>query len=442
MSVKIIVKQISMSVVLLTSMSSLSAENLLQVYKHALDADPTLKAAEAGFLATMENKPQALASKKPQVGFSGSTSYNLRNVENTAADGNFDSYNLGYDLSLSKSIYRKDLDALVDSATAGVEQSRSLLEVERQGLIIRVADAYFSYLSALDSLEFATAEKQAINRQLAQVKAFFEAGRSPITDVKEAQARYDTAVSQEVAANQQLDLANEQIKAITGRYYKSLARAPLDTPLTPPAPNKIEAWTKMALDNSSEIRALKYAVDVAQAEVDRQRAVKKPTVDLFARQSGNLNRVDIDTEQLDASLGVQLSVPLYQGGAIPSRIRQSRHNLHQAQHQLEARKRSVNQQARSAYLSVISGIAQVKALRQALRSSETAAQATQAGFEVGTRTAVDVLLSLRETFGARRDYSSARYEYLLNRLRLKQAVGTLSNKDLNEINQVLTVKGK
>lgn len=439
---KVMIKQLSLGVILLSSMANLSAENLLQVYRHALDADPTLKAAESGFLATMENKPQALAGKKPQVGLSGSTSYNLRNVENTAADGNFDSFNIAYDLSLSKSIYRKDLDAAVDSATAGVEQSRSLLEVERQGLIIRVADAYFNYLTALDTLEFARSEKQAINRQLAQVKAFFEAGRSPITDVKEAQARYDAAVSQEVAANQQLDLANEQLKAITGRYYKNLARAPLNTPLTPPAPNQIEAWTKMALSNSSEIRALKYAVDVAQAEVDRQRAVKKPTVDLFAKQTGNLNRVDIDTEQLDAAVGVQLSVPLYQGGAIPSRIRQARHNLHQAQHQLEARKRLVNQQARSAYLSVISGIAQVKALKQALNSSQTAAKATQAGFEVGTRTAVDVLLSLQQTYAAQRDYSVARYNYLLNKLLLKQAVGTLSDKDLQAISNLLTVKAK
>lgn len=432
--------RVSLGVILFSTMAGVSAENLSQVYKHALDADPTLKAAEAGFLATMENKPQALAGKKPQVNLSGSTSYNLQNVENTAADGNFDSFNLGYNLSVSKSIYRKDLDAAVDSATAGVEQSRSLLEVERQGLIIRVAEAYFNYLNAADNLEFAGSEKQAINRQLAQVKAFFEAGRSPITDVKEAQARYDTAVSQEVAANQQLDLASEQLKAITGRYYKNLARAPLNTPLRPPTPNKIEAWTKMALESSDEVNALKYAVDVAQAEVNRQRAVKKPTVDLFAQQKGNLNRIDIDTEQFDAAVGVQLSIPLYQGGAIPSRIRQARHNLHQAQHQLEARKRLVNQQARSAYLSVISGIAQVKALKQALNSSQTAAQATQAGFEVGTRTAVDVLLSLRETFRAKRDYSLARYEYLLNTLRLKQAVGTLSGKDLNEINKILTDK--
>lgn len=415
-----------------------NAEDLYQVYQHALQSDPVLKAAEADYLAVMENKPQALATLKPQVNLSGSTSYNLRNQNNTLTDGNYDFFNLGYNLGVNKALYHKELNAQVDQANAVVAQAQANLDAERQSLIIRVAEAYFDFLKAQDNLEFARAEKQAIGRQLAQVKAYFDAGRSPITDVKEAQARFDSATSQEVVANQQLDVAIEQLKAITSRYYKKLASAPLNTSLGMPDPNNPDAWEKMALENSKEVAALKYAVAAAQSEVDKQRAAKNPTVDLFAQQTGNLNRVDIDTEQADAAVGLQLNVPLYTGGAVSSRVRQARHNLHRAQHLLESQKRLVVQQARSAYLSVLSGISQVKALKQALNSTKTAAKATQAGFEVGTRTAVDVLLSLRETFRAQRDYSTARYDYLLNKLRLKQATGTLAVRDLQEVNKQLT----
>lgn len=414
------------------------AENLYQVYQHALQTDPVLKAAEADYLATMESKPQALSALKPQVDLSGSTSYNIGHQNNGFNDGFTDFFNAGYKLSISKPLYRKELNAQVDKSSALISQAKVSLEGERQNLIIRVAKVYFDHLKAQDNLEFARSEKQAIFRQLAQVKAYFEAGRSPITDVKEAQARYDSATSQQVAANEQLDLAKEQLKVITSRYYKKLSSAPLNTALRPPQPNNPTAWGKMALEHSKEVQALEYTVAAAQSDIDKARAVKSPTVDLFAQQKGDFNRFDIDTEKLDASVGIQLKVPLYTGGDISSRIRQARHRLHRAQHQLELKKRQVIQQARSSYLSVLSGIAQVKALKQALNSTRTAAKATQAGFEVGTRTAVDVLLSLRETFRAKRDYSTARYSYLLNQLILRQATGTLTVQHLQNTNRLLS----
>ena len=432
-------KVLVIGVAVATSTQFASAENLYQVYQHAIQADPVLKAAEADYLSTMENKPQALSALKPQVNLSGSTRYVLQNQKNNFFNnGTSDYFNASYNLSVSKALYRKELAAQVNQANAVVSQAQAFLEVDRQNLIIRVAQAYFNSLKAKDNLEFAGSEKEAIGRQLAQVKAYFEAGRSPITDVKEAQARYDTAVSQQVLANEQLDLAREQLRVITNRDYKVLSSAPLNTALVGPNPNNPNAWEKQALENSQEVQALKFAVAAAQSEVDKQRAAKSPSVDLFAEQRGNLNRIDLDTEQYDAAIGVQVSVPLYTGGAIPSKIRQARHALHQAQHQLEARKRQVVQRARSAYLSVISGISQANALKQALASTRTAAKATQAGFEVGTRTAVDVLLSLRETYRAKRDYSTVRYDYLLNKLLLKQAVGTLSVKDLQVVNKLLT----
>jgi len=426
-----------MGLALLACSSVLPAENLYQVYQHALQSDPVLQTSEASYLAVMENKPQALAALKPQVSLSASTSVSLDHQNTVLSSGTSNFVNGGYTLSVSKSLYHNELDAQVDKANASIAQAKSSLAVERQNLIIRVAEGYFSYLKAQDNLKFTSSEKEAIGRQLAQVNAYFEAGRSPITDVKEAEARYDSAKAQQVFANQQLDIAKEGIKAITGRYYKHLDSARLNTPLTPPKPNKIEVWTQKALANSQQIAVLKHAIDVAQSEVDRQRAGKDPTVDLFAKHNGSVNRLDIDSDVFGASVGVQLKMPLYTGGLVDSSIRQSRHNLHQAQYQLEASKRQVTQQVRSSYLSVVSGIAQAKALQQALISTKTAAQATQAGFEVGTRTAVDVLLSLRETFRAQRDYSVARYDYLLNSLRLKQATGLLNVQDLQQINAVL-----
>lgn len=432
-----ILKHYFMGLTLLACSSLAQAENLYQVYQHALQSDPVLQASEASYLATMESKPQALAALKPQVSLSASTSANIdhQNTEFKSGTSNF--VNGRYTVSVSKSLYHNELDAKINKATAGIAKAKSLLAVERQNLIIRVAEAYFSYLKAQDNLKFTRSEKEAISRQLAQVNAYFEAGRSPITDVKEAQARYDSATAQQVSASEQLDIAKEEIKSITGHYYKHLNAAGLNTPLTPPKPNKIEVWMQKALANNQQITALKHAINVAQSEVDQQRAAKDPTVDLFAKHNGSVNRLDIDSDTFGASVGVELKMPLYTGGLVNSNIRQSRHNLHQAQYQLEAKKRQVTQQARSSYLSVVSGIAQAKALQQALVSTKTAAKATQAGFEVGTRTAVDVLLSLRETFRAQRDYSVARYDYLLNSLRLKQATGLLNSKDLQQLNAVL-----
>lgn len=413
------------------------AENLFQVYQHALSNDPQLKASEAGFLAIQEQKPQALSALKPQVTLSGSTGYTLSHQERTQTDGSSDVYDAGYKFEVKKSLFDKEKKAQVGKANASVAQALANVRNQRQELIIRVADAYFQFLKAQDTLEFRRTEKEAIRRQMIQVNAQFEAGRMAITDVKESQARFDLAVSLEVVAKQQLDLSRENINVITGRYYKKLSAAPLNVRLAPPRPNNIDAWVKQAVVNSKDVEASKHAVNIAQHEVNKQRAARSPKVDLFARHGGNINRIDLKQDKLDAAVGIQFNMPLYTGGLITSRIKQARHSLHQSQQQLESQKRLVTQQVRSSYLSLVSGLSQIKALKQALNSTQTAAKATQAGFEVGTRTAVDVLLSLRESFSAKLDYSIARYEYLLNKLKLRKAVGTLSVKDIQEINRQL-----
>jgi len=414
------------------------AENLTQIYQDALNYDPVLKASEANYQAIQENHHLALSALKPQVSLSGTTSYNVSHTNNTFQEGFSNTYNAGYTLSVKKPLYRQDLNANINKTQAIIQQSGAALAAEQQQLFIRVADVYFAHLIALESLHFSEAERKTVKRQFDQVKVFFDAGRSPITDVKEAHARYDSAIAQHVAADQQVDVTEEQLRTITGRYYKKLSAAPFNAPLNPPQPNTADAWENIALNNNLDIKTLRQAVQVAQYEVEKQRVAKKPTVDAFAQHRGNFNRFDSDTETFDAAVGIQLNIPLSTGGATKARVRQARASLRQARFNLEAKKHQVVQQVRSAYLKMMSGIAQAKALKQAHNSTETAAKATQVGFEVGTRTAVDVLVSLRETYRTKRDYTNARYEFFTNVLRLKQAAGIISIKDLEIMSRLLT----
>ena len=422
------------------SMLPVSAENLLQVYQHAKANDAQIKISEAGFLAALEAKPQVISQLKPQLSVNARTNYGLNYTGRTIAPDNGDAFfNLGYDLTLSKSLINNQLDAQIEQVDASILQSKANLESDRQDLIVRVAEAYFEYLNAKETLVFRKAESQAIGKQLNQAKAFFDAGRSAITDVKEAQARFDLANAQISVANQQIDVATETLRAITTRYYKNLLGASDNIPLLIPSPNNIESWAKVAVANSKQLLAAKYGVDIAQSNVDIQRSARKPVINIVAQHGSSStfgeDRVDRDT--IDGSIGLQLNMPLWDGGNISSRVRQSRLQLQQARQQLELQKRLAVQQSRAAYLTIVSGLAQMKALRQALNSTQAASNATQAGFEAGTRTATDVLVSLRETFAARRDYSTARYAFLLNTLRLKKAVGTLSESDLAALSKLL-----
>jgi len=425
----------------LSTSSLTSAESLLQVYQHAKKNDTQLQISETNLLATLEKKPQVMSTLKPRVDLGATTSYNLQHTDSKLGGSNNDAFtNLGYDLSLSKPLINKQLDAQIAQVDASILQAKASLEIDKQDLIIRVAETYFEYLNSEETLAFRKAEKTAIGRQLNQVQAYFDAGRSAITDVKEAQARYDLANAQVVAAQQLIDVARESLKAITTKYYKKLKGASDNIPLLTPKPNSIDAWEKTAIANSRQVIVAQHAISIAQKTIDIERAAKSPIINLFAKQTGGstFGEDTFDQDRLDASIGVNFSMPLYEGGNIASKVREARILLKASRQQLELQKRLTAQQTRAAYLTILSGLSQIKALKQALNSTETAAQATQAGYEAGTRTAVDVLLSLRETFSAKRDYSSARYDFLLNTLKLKQASGILTEKDIVGLSKLLT----
>ncbi|PWQ96627.1 TolC family outer membrane protein [Leucothrix pacifica] len=420
-------------------MTSAQAEDLFTVYQHAKESDPQIRAAEAGYLSTLEKLPQSLAALKPKVTLSANASYSLDRSWTFGGNDNAAKASANYTLSLSKPLYRPQIREQIAQTNVAIAQAEESLLAEQQNLILRVAEAYFTYLTARDGADFSRSEAAAIERQYKQVEAYFEAGRSAITDVKESQSRYDQAVSSVVVADQNVDIALESLHALTGRYYRILRGAGATTPLVVPTPNDISAWSQAAIQNNKQVKISEYSVENAQKAVDIARAGKKPTLDLFANHGSNIVRGETASnfESTDVSIGVQFNMTLYDAGSADAAIREARYGFHQALQQLESTKRSASQQARTYYLNIITGLSQIQSLKRSLESSQVASKATQEGFRVGTRTAVDVLLALRDTYQAQSNYSSARYTFLLNTIRLKQAAGTLSENDLRTLSRIL-----
>lgn len=423
------------------------AENFQDIYQLAVANDPVYKQAVAANLATQENKPQAWSQLLPNVSLSAGTSY----TETTTSGGfvfggvpgtsvqEFESDANNYTFSLNQPLFRWDSFLQLKQAAATIEQSNAQLMTAEQDLIIRTADTYFRVLGSMDALTFAQAEKLSLGRQLDQVNQRFEVGLTAITDVQEAKAGYDSAVAAELVAENLVNDTRENLREIIGDYVMELALLKEEFPLVHPDPDSIDEWTNTALEQNLNILAGMYAVESARQTVKIQRAGHLPTLDLqgskgYSKSTGG--RFGANKSKSD-SIGLQLSVPIYQGGFVNSRTRQAVHQLDQELERLEQTRRATQRSTRQSFLGVISGISQVEALKQVVLSSETALQAVQAGFEVGTRTAVDVVASERNLTQAKRDYAKARYEYVINTMRLKQAAGILKPEDVANINNLL-----
>ncbi|WP_295537635.1 TolC family outer membrane protein, partial [uncultured Thioclava sp.] len=307
----------------------------------------------------------------------------------------------------------------------------------KQELIVRVSSAYFDVLAALDNVEFSRAEKEATARQLEQAKQRFEVGLIAITDVHEAQAQYDLTVAQEITADNTLANTREALQEITGQYDETLQVLRDEIPLLEPVPSDADAWITQARQQNLSLQAARFAASAAKDEISRQRAGHYPTLDFVANKSNSVTHSTTGRETDAETLSLQLNVPLFAGGAVLSRTREAGYRANEARYRLEQTRRGVQRQTRNAYLGVLAGISRVKALEQAVVSSKKALEATEAGFEVGTRTIVDVLLSQRELFRAQRDHARSRYDYLLNTLRLKQSAGSLAVTDVEAISQLM-----
>lgn len=420
---------------------SVTAADIVEIYNLAEGSDPVYRQAQASYQATLETRPQARSQLLPQVSLNANTSSNDQDISTSSGFGGsgeigFNSH--GYSLDISQPVFHFDRWLNLKQADSIIQQAQADLDSALQDLIVRVAERYFNVLAAQDNLDFARAEKTALARQLEQAQQRFEVGLTAITDVQEAQAGYDRSVANEILAENEIDNTREALREITGDYIIQLAPLGESMPLVKPQPAVIEDWTELSQEQNLQVIAAKNRLEAARQEIKIQQSGHLPTLDLVASKGFNSSGGRFGgTQTHSEAIGLELSVPLFQGGLVNSQTREARHLYDQALEQLEQQFRQAQRQTRESYLGVISGISQVKALNQSVISSESALQATEAGFEVGTRTAVDVVASQRVLLQAKRDYARARYDYLLNTLRLKQAAGTLAPEDLNEINKWL-----
>lgn len=430
--------------------------DLSEVYRLALTSDPQFRQVAANKRAVLESRPQALANLLPQISASADISGNSgertgSNANSFDSNGNpsvFDNGNpgvsrdtnsdgLGYSLNLTQPIFHGDRYFRLKQADNSIKQADAELSAAQINLALRVSTAYFDVLAAIDNLTFAEAEKRSLSQQLEQAKQRFEVGLTAVTDVQEAQAGYDRAVADEIQATNNIDNTREALREITGQYLMDLDPLIESFPLVTPEPADIDSWSNTAISSNLDVIAAMHAVDIARDEIKVQRSGHLPTVDLTARRTYSESDTNGDSENTNNSIGLQLNVPLYSGGAVSSRTRASHERLQQQLDLLEQIRRQAHRQSRESYLGVISGISRIKALQQAVVSSEVALEATRAGFEVGTRTAVDVVTSERALFQAKRDLSRARYDYIISTLNLKQAAGLLTVDDIDQINQWL-----
>lgn len=425
-------KRILIAALALATVQPVAAEDLQQLYQQAQANDPQIRAARATRQAAGEAAPIARAGLLPSLSASASATHTDVDARGGSASDN--QYDTGTGaLSLSQPLYRRDRLIRVDQADAQIAQAEANLQTAEQSLRLRVAQAYFGVLAAQDNLGFAKAEQTAIARQLDQAKRRFEVGLIAITGVHEAQARFDQSRANVITARNQLDNQLEVLREIVGGEFGALNGLEAELPLSMPSPADLAHWSGVALENNPAVIAARQAVDVARQEVEVQRSGHYPTLDLVGSYSlsrGGSTSSDTNT----AAVGLQLAVPLYSGGATSASTRQSRFNLQAARETLEQQRRAVARQVRDAYRGMEASISRVAALKAGTVSSQSALEATEAGFEVGTRTLVDVLNAQSELFRAQRDYAQARYDYVLNLLALKQAAGIVSDQDMAEVN--------
>lgn len=418
----------------LFSTAPVAADNLLDVYWIAEKNATELLRADAERQAARQRHRQSIAGLLPQLGATASVGAARAQVGDLSDSGS----SAGYDVTLLQPVYRHQTYKQMDQSDAVVRQADALFDAARLSLIVRVAERYFAVLAAMDNLEFTRAEKEAIGRQLEQTKQRFEVGLIAITDVHEAQAAFDTATASEIDAENLVYNSREQLRELTGQLHEDLRPlGELNTVL--PTPADVNHWITKALEDNPSLKAAQASVDASRSNIAFQRAAHFPYLDVLGSHSYT-NNAGISANNEDSTTSrvlLQLTVPLYSGGGVMARTREAELLYEQSRQSLEAQNRNVQRQVSAAFLNVNASVSRVKALAQALISNESALAASEAGLEVGTRTTVDVLVTRRSVYAAKRDHSRARYDYVLNHLRLLEAAGSLSMADLEQVNGTL-----
>lgn len=422
------------------------AEDLVEIYKIAELNDPQFAAVSASVMATREQRIQARAALLPDISFDANTTYNNQDIETESGFGvtgdvHFNSR--GYHLKLKQPIFRYDRLLTIKQSEHRISRSEVEQESAFQQLLLRVAERYFGVLQAQDNLRFSNAEKIALKQQSEQISLRFDAGFISNIDVQEANAAYKNSLAEEILAENDLENTREALREIVGPYENDLAVLQEEIPLINPNPANVDEWSQFALESNPELLMAESDMAITQDEIGIQKAGHLPSLDFIVShgrdiQGGRFGNTDIE----GVSAGLQLNIPLYLGGSVKSKTNEAQYRHLQAESIYERQKRAVFRETRSAFLGVRSGISRVEALALSVEASLSAQKATLAGFDAGTRTTVDVVDAERELFRNKRDYSEARYDYILNILRLQKSAGLLVPTDLKMVNSWLQIEGK
>jgi len=453
------------ALVLLVLAGAASAKDLVGVFEDAVHNDPQIRQADANRLAAREARPQAWSNLLPQLagsasegrdhsaGFQDSFFLDANGqLVRFAVQSTADTTRNQWSLNLRQNVFSWANWMTLKAAGSQVAQAEATYQAAAQNLILRASQAYFAVLAAVDNLDAQQASLEAIARQLDQANKRFEVGLIAITDVEEAKAARDTAAAAVIAAKRTLATTEDQLQEITGQKYDALSKPGADMPLNMPEPADESRWVQTSQEQNLSLIASRLAADIARDNVRVAFGGHLPTLDLMASRSYSRNHADeviaepnsaplrlenFGSKINDRQYSLQVTVPIFSGGFTQSRVRETQYLWIAAKEQVVQSSRATERQARDAYLGVISGIARVQALRQALESSRTALKATEAGYEVGTRTAVDVLNSRRTLVQAQTDYSGSRYDYIVSVIQLRLAAGNLDRAQLVEINNWL-----
>jgi outer membrane protein len=424
--------------------SPVLATDLRDEYRSALSQDASFASSRAALQAGLEKKTQGRSLLLPNVNLTANSTYNDNGIVYSGGSRNLQYNNSGFGVSLVQPLFRQQNWVSYTEAEKQVAISEAQFKLAEHDLILRVSQSYFDVLIAQDNVQLTVAQKQAISEQLGQAKRNFEVGTATITDTYEAQARYDLIGSQEITVQSNLEVKKRALQQITNAVPNELLQLGKEFTLDAPQPVDVEKWVTDAQQSNIQILVAEALADIADQEVSRTFGGHLPTVDLVANYASNSANGGMFTgvgygaaDTTVKSIGIQLNMPLFQGGATQSKYREAEAGRDKAKQDLENIRRSVAVQTRQAYLGVVSGIAQVKALQQALKSSESLLEASKLGQSVGVRTNLDVLNAQQQLYSTRRDLYQAEYNYLISRLRLKDAVGTLSEEDLSGVNQEL-----
>ena len=424
--------------------SAAHAESLLDLYQSARAYDAAWQSAKAQYDANLFRAEQAKAGVLPAANLAAGATRSHLDINNPEVQRAFGTQNAT--LSASQPLYRPANLATYEQGRRQVELAQAQLTAAAQDLIIRVSQAYFDVLAAQDTLAFVQAQKSAVAEQLASARRNFEVGTSTITDTREAQARYDLVIAQEIAADNDLRVKRLALDTQVGKPDVKPNALPVPPELPLPQPADVNAWVLQSEENSPAIQQARTNVEIAQLETEKAKAGHKPTLDLTAsynvtrNQNGNVQTA-LNSRSNNGNVGLSFNLPLFAGFAVENRVRETLSLEEKAQADLEATRRSVAQATRSAYFGVVSGQGQVKALEAAEASSQSALEANRLGYQVGVRINIDVLNSQSQLFQTKRDLAQARYNVLLGHLKLRQANGTLTPEDLARLNGLLAGRG-